>query len=79
MIAEGQDGSVISLVERGLLRGSEDGERTTTSLSMSSLEGGGTEDVHEELKRQEEKIIPIYIPNETANAGPGNNWGQLIS
>lgn len=60
MIAEGQDGSVISLVEGGLLRGSEDGERATTSLSVSSLEGGGTEDVHEELKRQKRNQTDIY-------------------
>jgi hypothetical protein len=62
MIAEGQDGSVISLVEGGLLRGSEDGERTTTSLSMSSLEGRGTEDVHEELKRQKRKSYQYIYP-----------------
>jgi hypothetical protein len=71
MIAEGQDGSVISPVECGLLRGSKNSERTTTSLSMSSLEGGGTEDVHEELKRQKRKSYRYIYPTKRLTPDSG--------
>jgi hypothetical protein len=71
MIAEGQDGSVISLVEGGLLRGSEDGERATTSLSVGSLESGGTEDVHEELKETEEKSDRYIYPTKRLTPDSG--------
>jgi len=55
-----------------LLRSSKDSEGTTTPSSESSLERGGKEDIHRKLGNRKE-TPPLYIPIETAEAGPRNN------
>ena len=60
MIVESGNRLVESLIKRSLLRGSKDGKRTATSCRMSSLESGGSEYFHEELKKQEREQYHLY-------------------
>ena len=72
MSVKTHDDPVVRMKESILLRSSKDSEGTTTPSSKSSLERGGKEDVHRKLGNQKETPL-LYIPNETAEAGPRNN------
>jgi len=72
MIAKAEESGIKVTIKGILLRGSKNGEGTTTPSSMSSFEFGGNKDIHKKLGSRKE-TPPLYIPNETAEAGPRNN------
>jgi len=72
MIVKSDNRLVEGPIKCSLLRGSEDGKGTATSRRMSSLECGGSEYFHGELKKQKRKHT-AYIPSEMVKAGLKNN------